>query len=142
MNLEYIYIEGIKYPLSFSLVTAEQIAKKYRDLNVLERNLKDRNYPVDKKLNMLSDIIAMMIYSGVRYCNAYHLDPYKDAPNTQGRFVYLTSEQVKVSLPLDENSIKGLTDKIQKCIRSGNVKKIGTKPFEISGHSKKKKQRS
>ena len=27
MNLEYIYIEGIKYPLSFSLVTAEQIAK-------------------------------------------------------------------------------------------------------------------
>lgn len=127
MNLEYIYIEGIKYPLSFSLVTAEQIAKKYRDLNVLERNLKDRNYPVDKKLNMLSDIIAMMIYSGVRYCNAYHLDPYKDAPYTQGRFFYLTSEQVKVSLPLDENSIKGLTDKIQKCIRSGNVKKIGTK---------------
>ena len=68
MNLEYIYIEGIKYPLSFSLVTAEQIAKKYRDLNVLERNLKDRNYPVDKKLNMLSDIIEDILGGSILQC--------------------------------------------------------------------------
>lgn len=141
MKIEYMHIEGKKYPLSFSLATAEQIAEKYKNMNELQRKLKDENFPDSEKLDILCNVLAMMIYSGCCYFNAFHKPPYENAPYEDEKFYYITSEQLKTCIPLNDNKIKEIINKIENCINSSGDKKISTRPKQISSNSKKKTRR-
>lgn len=137
MKIEFIYLEGKKYPLSFSLAASEQLARKHNDFSGFSKILKDKKVPVNKKMDCLCDILASLIYSGCQYYNAFNIEPYKDAPIINGKYHYINSEQLKTVInPADLSEI---LDKISKCVESSNKKKIGTKALQINS---KKNQKS
>lgn len=140
MKIEFYEIEGVKYPLSFSLAASEQLFKKYKNINKTFGLLKSKDCPVDKKMTIVCDILASLIYSGCQYYNAFHKEPYENAPFDNGRFYYITAEQLKVSITPNESALKEIAVKVQRCIESSNKKELGTKP--ISNNSKKKNRRN
>lgn len=139
MKIEFYEIEGVKYPLSFSLAASEQLFKRYKNINKTFSLLKSKDYPTDKKMAIVCDILASLIYSGCQYYNAFHKAPYENAPFENGRFYYITAEQLKVSIVPNEASLKEIAVKAQRCIESSNKKELGTKPIPIK--SKKKNSR-
>lgn len=142
MRIEFIEIEGKKYPLSFSLSASEQIMKKYNNPQKMVNILQNKNVNIHVKINIICNILESLIYSGCQYYNAFNKEKYENAPIKNGKFIGLTCEQIKVSLPLDEEYIENLTSKIKKCIESSNTKQLGTKPIKNNSKKKRKKSRA
>lgn len=139
MKISFLTIEDKKYPLSFSLYTAQEILKRYKKIDSLMYMLKDKNTSLDRKIDVLSVILSLMIYSGCQYYNAFKMQPYKSAPvDDKGRFIALNEEQIKLSIEPTEDKIKELVNAIESCIEMGKRQEIGTKP--IKSNSKKKKK--
>lgn len=136
MKIEFIYLEGKKYPLSFSLAASEQLARKHSDFRSFSKILKDKKVPANKKMDCLCDILASLIYSGCQYYNAFNIEPYKDAPVVNGKYRYITSEQLKTVI--NPSDLSEIMDKISKCVENSNKKKIGTKPIEMKPKKNKK----
>ena len=137
MRIEFIYIEGKKYPLSFSLAASEKLLQDQKDLKNLSKILKDKNTPMHKKIDILCDILASLIYSGCQYYNAFNIAPYKDAPFFNEKFNPISSEQIKVVLNPDSETLEMITKKITSCMQVSNKKKINTK---IPTNAKKKQK--
>lgn len=138
MRIEFIYLEGKKYPLSFSLAASEKLAQKHNDFSSFSKILKDKKVPINKKMDCLCDILASLIYSGCQYYNAFNIEPYKDAPFVNGRYHYISSEQLKTVI--NPSDLSEILDKISKSIENSNKKKIGTKPSEINSKKKQNKK--
>lgn len=139
MKIEFYELEGKKYPLSFSLATTEKIAQKYKDLSKLSGMLKNEKISNYEKIAIVSEILSAMMYSGAQYYNAFNKEPFEGADYKDGKFRYLTAEQLKCVIPCSEKEITDLAGKIQRCYASSNDKDIHAR--SVQNRSKKKRRR-
>lgn len=138
MKVEFIELEGKKYPLSFSLLVTEEIIKKYENVDNFMHLLKDKKAPLDKKMDAVTTILSNMIYSGCEYYNSFHKPPYKNAPIRNGKFIPLNNEQVKIAIDPMDGSFRDIVETIKRCVSSASQRKIGTKPKKNKSKKKKK----
>lgn len=138
MKIEFIDLEGKKYPLSFSLLVTEEIMKKYKSTDNLMYLLKDKKAPLNEKMDAVTTILSNMIYSGCEYYNSFHKQPYKNAPVRNGKFIPLSNEQIKIAIDPMDGSFKDIIETIKRCISSSSQRKIGTKPKKTKSKKKKK----
>lgn len=125
MKIEFIELEGKRYPLSFSLSTSSEITNRYKNLHALQYMLKSDKTPLSKKVDVLCVVIAAMMYSGCQYYNAFRKQPYDKAPiDDDGKFVPLTAEQVSLVLVPNEENIAYLTAKIESCFSSSSKREL------------------
>lgn len=125
MRVEFYELEGKIYPLTFSLSTSNEIIRKYKNIHALQLMLESEKAPLNKKIEVLCNVLESMIYSGCQYYNAFKKQPYNKAPiDEEGIFVPLNVEQISVSLVPTEENINELVKKIKNCISISNKKEI------------------
>lgn len=127
MRVSFLEIEGRKYPLCFSLATSEIITEKYKNIEMMSRNLNDKNFPLSRKIDMVCDILSVLMKSGCDYYNILNKSTYDNAPTDRnGKLVALKKEQLKYCIGIDEESINNIVKKVNECIATGQRKNIGT----------------
>lgn len=127
MRISFLEIEGNKYPLCFSLATSEMITEKYKNIEMMKKNLNDKNFPIHRKINIVCDVLAALMKSGCDYYNILNKQKYDNAPIDQnGKLTPLKSEQLKYCIGMDKESISNIVNKIDECITNGQRKNIGT----------------
>lgn len=140
MRIEFLEIGGRKYPLSFSLATAERITSKYKNVEQLMRILQDKNVSDFNKLHIVCEVLSAMMYSGAEYYNALKMQPFEGAHIEDGKFKYLSPSQLSFVLDMNEDVIKEVTEKVKRCCDVGNQKEIHTKAVGSSAKKKKKRR--
>lgn len=139
MKIEFFELEDKRYPLAFSLNTANEITGRYRNLQALQYTLKSEKTPLSKKIDVLCNVLAAMMYSGCQYYNVFRKQPYEKAPiDDEGKFIPLTAEQITLVFEPTEKNIRNLTDKIEKCFCTSASKDLTAK---VKNNTKKKRNR-
>ena len=126
-KITYITIVGKDYPMSFSLGAAKKIMEKYGGTGKLMKKM-DESESDTEKLEMISDILALLIAQGCAYKNYFEADiPAPDnAPVVDGKWTPIPKDIIDIALGVYDS--EAMVKSINECISAGSKKDLSTKP--------------
>lgn len=122
----YIKIAGKEYPMSFSLGASKKMIAKYGSIEKMQNELKKSGDDI-KKLDLLTEMLALLIAQGCAYKNYFEKDmpAPENAPIINGKWEPITAEVLDIAIMLyDADEIR---EKIEECVTKGAKKRVEAK---------------
>lgn len=113
-RITYIELADKKYPLSFSLAAAKNIASKYGDLAVLDEALTFDKITAET-IDIIGYTLAVLMRQGCAYMNRFAKDipSEPDAHVEDGKYIFLEQDEIEMCIGIqDAKAINAIMEAI------------------------------